>query len=189
MATIPIWRHSVGCLTSQGAGCAVCGSALRTATRPLLPLAPGPNNVPGALRSRLAPPRRADVGIVLCRSRGSGRSRRFMDGPPELRYGWPQYPEEPEHVTAIVAALTSLPFTQLRRNRYFYLWYDGIWAVLCITLLAAMHLGQHRGLVQKWDDRLWLLLPVAIHAQILCSVFIHNCTHNNFPRSINRLVG
>jgi len=92
-------------------------------------------------------------------------------------------------VTAIVATLTSLPFTQLRRNRYFYLWYDGFWAMLCATALAAMYVGQHQPLVQQWDNRLWLLLPLAIHAQILCSVFIHNCTHNNFPRAVNRLVG
>lgn len=92
-------------------------------------------------------------------------------------------------MTALVATLTSLPFTQLRRNRYFYLWYDGFYAALCLSLLAAMHFGHYRPFIQEWDNRFWLLLPLVCHAQILCSVFIHNCTHNNFPRSINRLVG
>jgi fatty acid desaturase len=92
-------------------------------------------------------------------------------------------------VPAIVSTLTSLPFTQLRRNRYFYLWYDGFYAAACVTLLLAMHYGHYQPFIQQWDSRFWLLLPLACHAQILCSVFIHNCTHNNFPRPINRLVG
>ena len=92
-------------------------------------------------------------------------------------------------MTAIVATLKSLPFTQFRRNRYFYLWYDGFYLALCATLLVAMYLGGHAPLIQAWDHRYWLLLPLVCHAQILCSVYIHNATHNNFPRSINRLVG
>lgn len=92
-------------------------------------------------------------------------------------------------MTAIVSTLKSLPFTQLRRNRYFYLWYDGFYAALCVTLLLAMHFGEHQPLIQAWDHRYWLLLPLLCHAQILCSVWIHNATHNNFPRAINRLVG
>jgi stearoyl-CoA desaturase (delta-9 desaturase) len=92
-------------------------------------------------------------------------------------------------VTAIVSTLTSLPFTQLRKNRYFYLWYDGFYAALCVTLLLAMRAAGHEPLLDHWDNRYWLLLPLAFYAQILCSVFIHNCTHNSFPRAVNRLVG
>lgn len=92
-------------------------------------------------------------------------------------------------MTTIVSTLTSLPFTQLRRNRYFYLWYDGFFAVACVLLLLAMVLGGHQPLILSWDHRYWLLLPVICHAQILCSVYIHNATHNNFPRSVNRVVG
>jgi stearoyl-CoA desaturase (delta-9 desaturase) len=92
-------------------------------------------------------------------------------------------------VTALVASLTSLPFTQLRRNRHFYLYYDGFWSLVSVTLLAWMYLGHWNGLIQSWDHRYWLLLPLACHAQILCSVFIHNATHNNFPRAVNRIVG
>ena len=89
----------------------------------------------------------------------------------------------------ITATLTSLPFTQLRRNRFFYLYYDGFYALACIALLVAMQVGHHRPFVQHWDARFWLLLPFVCYAQILCSVFIHNATHNSFPRPINRLVG
>lgn len=92
-------------------------------------------------------------------------------------------------MTAIVSTLTSLPFTQLRRNRYFYLYYDGFYAALCVTLLVAMRVTRHAPLLQAWDARWLVLLPLLCHAQILCSVYIHNCTHNNFPRAVNRLVG
>jgi stearoyl-CoA desaturase (delta-9 desaturase) len=92
-------------------------------------------------------------------------------------------------VTAIVSALTSLPFTQLRKNRYFYVWYDGMYFALCLTILALVRVFHYAPPIDHWDNRLWLLLPIACHVQILCSVFVHNCTHNNFPRAINRLVG
>jgi fatty acid desaturase len=92
-------------------------------------------------------------------------------------------------VTAIVSTLTSLPFTQLRRNRYFYLWYDGFYAAVCVVVLAAMSYGHHAPIIEHWDARYWILLPLVCHAQILCSVWIHNATHNNFPRPLNRLVG
>lgn len=92
-------------------------------------------------------------------------------------------------MTALVSTLTSLPFTQLRRNRHFYLWYDGFYAALCVGLIAAMHFSGYEPFIKSWDNRFWLLLPLVCHAQILCSVFIHNATHNNFPRPINRVVG
>ncbi len=92
-------------------------------------------------------------------------------------------------MAAIGTALTSLPFTQLRKNRYFYLQYDGFYAVVCALALAAMVLGHYHAPVETWDPRVLLLLPLVCHLQILCSVWIHNCTHNNFPRPVNRLIG
>jgi stearoyl-CoA desaturase (delta-9 desaturase) len=85
--------------------------------------------------------------------------------------------------------LTTLPFHQLRKNRYFYVWYDGTYLVLLSVLVAAMAATQFPGLITQWRPGLWLFLPLACYGQILCSVFIHNCTHGNFPRPINRLVG
>jgi stearoyl-CoA desaturase (delta-9 desaturase) len=92
-------------------------------------------------------------------------------------------------MTALVASLTSLPYTQFRKSRHFYLWYDGFFALSCIAAIAWMRTVGWQGLTQAWDWRLLFLLPVACHIQILCSVWIHNCTHNNFPRAVNRLVG
>jgi stearoyl-CoA desaturase (delta-9 desaturase) len=93
-------------------------------------------------------------------------------------------------MSTIAATLVSLPFTQLRRNRYFYVWYDSFYLVACLAALALMHVAGHRPLVETWSWPLILvLLPIAAQLQILCSVSIHNCTHNNFPRPINRLVG
>lgn len=92
-------------------------------------------------------------------------------------------------MAAISSTLTSQPFTQLRRNRYFYVWYDGTYAVLLIAAIAGMRYAGHQPLVTTWDNRYWLFLPFVIQFQILCNVWIHNASHGNFPRSINRIVG
>lgn len=93
-------------------------------------------------------------------------------------------------MTAITASLVQLPFMQLRRNRYFYLWYDATYFVLCLAAIGLMHAASWQPLLATWDWKtLAILLPLVCYAQILCSVSIHNCTHNNFPRLINRLVG
>lgn len=92
-------------------------------------------------------------------------------------------------MSAIAQTLTSLPYTQFKKSRYFYLWYDGIWLLLAVASMALVRTTGWRGLDETWDWSLLLLLPIACHAQILCSVWIHNATHNNFPRAVNRLVG
>jgi stearoyl-CoA desaturase (delta-9 desaturase) len=92
-------------------------------------------------------------------------------------------------MSALVHTLTSLPYTQFRRSRYFYLWYDGFYLTLCIMAIAWMQASGWQGLTAAWDWQLLLLLPLACHLQILCSVWIHNATHTNFPRAVNRLVG
>jgi fatty acid desaturase len=97
--------------------------------------------------------------------------------------------EELDFVTAIVSTLQSLPFTQLKRGRLFYLWYDLFYAAVCVVLLLAMHTSGFHSLTQSWDPRLLLLLPFVCHVQILCSVYIHNATHHGFPRIVNRIVG
>lgn len=92
-------------------------------------------------------------------------------------------------MTAITSTLTSLPFTQLRRNRYFYVWYDGVWFAVLAAVVAALRYTGHKPLIETWDDRYWLLFPFVVHLQILCNVWIHNASHGNFPRPINRIVG
>jgi stearoyl-CoA desaturase (delta-9 desaturase) len=92
-------------------------------------------------------------------------------------------------VSALVQTFTTLPFSQLRRNRYFYLWYDAAYAALCVVALAAMHAAGHQGVITTWSWWYLLALPVVTHLQILCSVFVHVCTHGSFPRAVNRLIG
>ena len=92
-------------------------------------------------------------------------------------------------MSAIVTTLTSLPYTQFRRNRYFYVWNDVFYILLCSAILAAIFQTGWQGFGLAWDWKVLLLLPIAAHIQILCSVWIHNATHTNFPRSINRIVG
>lgn len=92
-------------------------------------------------------------------------------------------------MTAIVASLTSLPFTQLKRSRLFYVWYDLFYAVVCVALLLEMRMTGFRGLTSVWDPRLFFLLPIVCQAQILCSVYIHTATHHSFPRILNRIIG
>jgi fatty acid desaturase len=98
-------------------------------------------------------------------------------------------------VSAIVTTFTTLPFSQLRRNRYFYLWYDSVYAVLCMAALGAMHAAGWNGIFGEgaalgaWKWSYLALFPVVLYLQILCSVFVHVCTHGSFPKAINRLIG
>jgi fatty acid desaturase len=92
-------------------------------------------------------------------------------------------------MSAIVATLTSLPYTQFRKSKFFYLWYDSFFLSLGLLAIYAMWVAGWQGFSLAWDWQLLLLLPIACQIQILCSVWIHNATHNNFPRAINRLVG
>ncbi len=81
------------------------------------------------------------------------------------------------------------PSAQLRRHRWFYLAYDGVWAAMCVLAWGAMTAVGHAPLLADWGVAVPLLLPVACYAQILCSVFVHNAVHQSFPRRVNRLVG
>src|SRR6478609_3054749 len=85
--------------------------------------------------------------------------------------------------------LTVLPYNQHRKNRYFYLAYDGFYFVLAAALVALMVGTGWHGLVREWTPACWLALPLVTYAQIVCSIFVHNATHGNFPRAINRVVG
>src|SRR5690606_24347474 len=92
-------------------------------------------------------------------------------------------------VSALAAALSTQPSVRFRHRRWFYVLYDGTYLVLSSLALALMLSFGWPGLVREFHWWYWLLLPLVCHAQILCSVFIHNCSHGNFPKPINRLVG
>lgn len=92
-------------------------------------------------------------------------------------------------MTVISASFRSQPSFQFRRLRTFYLLYDGFYLVL-LTALCALMLGTNfTGLVPEFQWWMVPVIPLAMYVAIMCHVFIHNCTHQNFPRSINRLVG
>src|SRR5262249_57616842 len=179
---MPICLHSAGCFTNQGSLDAVVTVLALSESLATDNVARGAK----PFTRRLPPRLRLGWRRPVARSRHA-RPRRRAHGT-EVSGTWTLLCAE-SHVTAIVSTLTSLPFTQLRRNRYFYLWYDGFYAALCVVLLVAMRAAHHAPLIGTWDHRYWVLLPLVCHAQILCSVWIHNATHNNFPRKLNRLVG
>jgi len=81
----------------------------------------------------------------------------------------------------------SLPFAQFRRDPRFYLKYDAVYLVgsLALILFATMS-GYHAPVWQSW---MFALVFPAIYLVIMAHVFIHNASHGNFPKAINRIVG
>lgn len=90
---------------------------------------------------------------------------------------------------ALPTTFTTLPFTQLRRNRHFYLYYDAFYAVLCAVAIAAMQLSGFQGLLTDWKWWYLAFFPLVTYVVILGHVFAHVCTHNSFPRPWNRIIG
>lgn len=89
----------------------------------------------------------------------------------------------------ITASLTTSPFAQFRRHPTFYLWYDSFYAALGLTGALALMESGWAGLLP--DFQLWHLglLPPALYVMIMAHVFVHNASHGNFPKAINRLMG
>lgn len=58
-----------------------------------------------------------------------------------------------------------------------------------LAFVAALRAVGWRAPVQDFAWWLPLLLPVATYVVIMAHVFIHNASHGNFPKSINRVVG
>ncbi len=86
-------------------------------------------------------------------------------------------------------ALTAHPINQFKKNRRFYLMYDGFWLAVCAALLVVMGVTGFRPVL---PGLAWWYLPVftvLVFALIWAQVTVHNCTHGNLPKSINRVVG
>ncbi len=82
---------------------------------------------------------------------------------------------------------SSLPFAQFKRDPRFYLKYDAVHALLALVVIAAcLGLGYQAPAWQSW---MHLLLLPATYLVIMAHVFIHNASHGNFPKAINRVVG
>ncbi len=84
----------------------------------------------------------------------------------------------------------SQPSTAFARDPYFYFKYDFVWLCLFSAVVVAAHMTGWTGLGLTWTS-LWAIpaLLVGCYVQVLAGVCVHNCTHGNFPRPINRLVG
>lgn len=97
--------------------------------------------------------------------------------------------------TANVSTLRTLPFAQLTKNRYFYMYYDAFYAAFAIAAIGLMVGLGHRGLFGEagllGSFQWWYLafLPLVTYGIILCHVFAHVCTHQSLPRPWNRIVG
>jgi stearoyl-CoA desaturase (delta-9 desaturase) len=83
---------------------------------------------------------------------------------------------------------TAQPSVQFRRNEWFYFQYDGLYMAAFLALDAWL-LTTGTGPLIEWQWWYLAFLPLVIYVHILLNVFVHNCCHGNFPRSINRIVG
>jgi stearoyl-CoA desaturase (delta-9 desaturase) len=98
-------------------------------------------------------------------------------------------PQKKGPFTRLYRWLTDQPYNQFRKNRYFYPMYDAAYLVAGLATLSYFYASGWTPLFPEWKTEYLYWIPVACYAQIMCSVFIHNASHGNFPRAINRLVG
>lgn len=85
--------------------------------------------------------------------------------------------------------LTAHPSNQFRRNPNFYLQYDGFWFVVCAAVLATFWATDFTplfGAPQWWYA---VVAPVLLFGFIWAHLLIHNATHGNLPKAINRVAG
>ena len=92
-------------------------------------------------------------------------------------------------MSAITASLTSLPFAQFKRHSTFYLWYDGIYALLALGGIFVLVRSGWEGVAPEFSPWLLLGLPGALYVMIMAHVFSHNASHGSFPKAVNRVVG
>ncbi len=91
---------------------------------------------------------------------------------------------------AIASSLTSLPFVQFRRYRWFYVAYDAVYLLLALAFLVTLRAIGYVPAVTEFAWWQLALLPAATYALIMAHVFIHNASHGNCgPKPLNRLVG
>ncbi len=82
-----------------------------------------------------------------------------------------------------------LPSSDFLRDPWFYIKYDLIWASLLLGTSALLLSVGWRGLGLSWGLHLLPLVVIAAYLQMLGNALIHNASHGNFPKPINRLVG
>jgi fatty acid desaturase len=89
----------------------------------------------------------------------------------------------------MTASLLSLPFAQFRKHPTFYLWYDTFYAAFCLSAILGMVALGYEGPLSRFEWWHLSLFPAALYVLIMAHVFIHNASHGNFPKPINRIVG
>lgn len=95
-------------------------------------------------------------------------------------------------MSTLASILTAQPSVQYRRNEAFYYQYDGAWILAIFAVAVGLHLSGWQPWISEysqWSHWYFLLLLPLYYVHVQLNVFVHNCCHCNFPRSINRLVG
>ncbi len=92
-------------------------------------------------------------------------------------------------VSALATSLFSLPWAQYRRHPTFYLWYDAFYAVVSIAGMLLLYALEYEAPFTELSLSYLLWFPIALYVVIMAHVFIHNASHGNFPKPINRIVG
>lgn len=82
---------------------------------------------------------------------------------------------------------SSLPFAQFRRDPRFYLKYDAVHLVGSLALIVFVTMSGYGA--PTWQSWMFALVFPAIYLVIMAQVFIHNASHGNFPKAVNRIVG
>lgn len=85
--------------------------------------------------------------------------------------------------------LTAHPSNQFRKNPNFYLQYDGFWFVVFATVLVAFWATGFEPLIGGPAWWYAAVAPVLLFGFIWAHLLIHNATHGNLPKAINRMAG
>ncbi len=88
--------------------------------------------------------------------------------------------------------LVTHPIQQFKKDPRFYLRYDSFYFFLCAGLSALMLATHVQPLFAGVQWKPWHFavgFPAVLYFLICSHLWIHNATHGNFPRPINRLVG
>lgn len=85
--------------------------------------------------------------------------------------------------------LTAHPISQFRKNPRFYLLYDGFWFLVCAAVLGTFALTGFTPLISGLAWWFAPVFPVLLFCLIWAHLLIHNATHGNLPKAINRIAG
>jgi stearoyl-CoA desaturase (delta-9 desaturase) len=81
------------------------------------------------------------------------------------------------------------PSSDFLRDPYFYIKYDLTWFTLLAAPTVAMWLLGWRGLGLSWGPHLLAYIAGASFLAMFANASVHNCSHGNWPKPINRLLG